>query len=60
MALEESSQTGDTIVKTNSLRFLVAERDQRAVDGVRIDVVSSLFGKRFHIQPPQSLPSSGC
>ena len=37
MTLEESSQPGDTVVETNSLRFLVAERDQQAVDGVQVD-----------------------
>ncbi|GGA55607.1 hypothetical protein GCM10007416_31020 [Kroppenstedtia guangzhouensis] len=61
MTLEESSQPGDTVVETNSLRFLVAERDQQAVDGVQVDFTHNwLLGDRFHIRPPSHLPKADC
>ena len=42
-------------VETNSLRFLVAERDQQAVDGLQVDFTHNwLLGDGFGIRPPPS------
>ncbi|MFD1408722.1 hypothetical protein ACFQ49_11295 [Kroppenstedtia eburnea] len=60
MTLEESSQPGDTVVEADSLRFLVAERDQQAVDGAQVDFTHSWLGDRFHIRPPGHLPAVDC
>ncbi|MES9813439.1 MAG: iron-sulfur cluster assembly accessory protein [Candidatus Thiodiazotropha sp.] len=60
LALEEASNSDDTILELNDLRIFVDPSSAPLLDGVTVDFLDSMEGSGFKFENPNASASCGC